>query len=155
MKKTIIFTFLITVLYACYPVKQIVSKNYKLNDDLSFTLIKYSEPPTQPYFIRSENEKYVTIKIEMKNLTSYDREVNFWNFEIGSDEGIFDRYPLWKIVSGIQLAGTVTKSTKFLPNESKKIWLNFIVPKEKNIKYIIFNGNKEEISFGKTKQSIL
>lgn len=153
MKKILILISTIFLLTSCYPVKEIISKNYIINDELNFKILKYSEPTINGSFIRSNDDKYVTLKIVMTNKSSKPKDVSFDKYYIVNDKNNL-KSPLWRVNRGIELSGTVNKSVKFEGLETKNLWLHFLAPKNEQIKFLIYNGKKIELKFGKTKQSM-
>ena len=152
--RKIIILFLITFLFtSCYPSKEVFSDTYKVQNELNFKILKYSEPTTNASFIRSNEAKYVDLKIIMTNKSTKAKEVDFTNFSIVNDRNDM-KSSLWKVNRGIELAGTVNTSVKFEPLETKKLRLSFLAPKNDKIKYLIYNGTKIELKFGKTKQTM-
>jgi hypothetical protein len=153
MKKIIILILITCLFTSCYPTKEIFSNTYKVDNELHFKILKYSEPTTNASFIRSNEAKYVDLKISMTNQSSKSREVDFTNFLISNDRNDM-KSPLWKVNRIIETAGTENTSVKFEPSETIKLWLHFVAPKNDQIKYLIYNGNKIELKFGKTKQTM-
>ncbi|WP_405293063.1 hypothetical protein [Algibacter sp. Ld11] len=153
MKKPITFIFTILFLTSCYPIKEVISENYEVDNELNFKILKYSEPTTNASFIRSEDAKYVNLTITMTNKSSKPREVNFGDFFIANDQNDM-KSPLWKVNRGVEMAGTENTTVKFEALETKKLWLSFLAPKNAQIKFLIFNGKQIELKFGKTKQAM-
>lgn len=151
MKKTVASIFTILFLTSCYPTKEVISENYEIDNDLNFKILKYSEPTINGSFIRSDDAKYVNLTITMMNKSSKPREVNFKDFFIVNDQNNM-KSPLWKVNREIEIAGTEKTSVKFETLETKKLWLSFLAPKNDQIKFLIFNGKKIELKFGRTKQ---
>ena len=153
MRKTITLIFTTLFLTSCYPTKEVISENYEVDNELNFKILKYSEPTTNASFIRSDDAKYVDLTITMTNKSAKPREVNFKNFFIANDRNDMSS-PLWKVNRDIETAGTENTSVKFEAFETKKLWLSFLAPKNDQIKFLIFNGEKIELKFGKTKQAM-
>ena len=97
--------------------------------------------------------KYVDLTITMTNKSSKAKEVDFTNFSIANDRNDMTS-PLWKVNRSIESAGAENTSVKFESFETKKLWLSFLAPKNDQIKYLIYNGRKVELKFGKTKQAM-
>ena len=153
MKKNIILILSVIFLTSCYPTKEVISDTYKVDNELNFVILKYSEPTNNGSFIRSNEAKYVDLTISMTNKSSKSREVDFTNFFIVNERNDL-KSPLWKVNRSVETAGTENTSIKFEPMETKKLWLSFLAPKNEQIKYLIFNDNKIELKFGKTKQAM-
>lgn len=154
MKKIIILITTSILFTSCYPTKKVFSDTYKVENELNFKILKYSEPTTNGSFIRDNKAKYVDLTISMTNQSAKAREVDFTNFLIANDRNDMTS-PLWKVNRSIEPAGTVNTSVKFKPFETKKLWLHFLAPKNDQIKYLIYNGKKVELKFGKTKQTMI
>lgn len=153
MKRILLLIFTIFLLTSCYPVKEIISDNYIINNELNFKILRYSEPTNNGYYVRSNDDKYVTIKIVMTNKSSTPKEVSFNNYYIVNDKNNI-KSPLWRVNRAIEPAGTENKSVKFKGLETKNLWLHFLAPKNEQIKFLIYNDKIIELKFGKTKQSI-
>ena len=153
MKKNIILILSVIFITSCYPTKEVISDNYKVDDELNFVILKYSEPTNKGSFIRSNDAKYVDLTISMTNKSPKSREVDFTNFFIVNERNDM-KSPLWKVNRIMETAGTENTSVKFESMETKKLWLCFLAPKNEQIKYLIFNEQKIELKFGKTKQAM-
>lgn len=152
MKKTYVIILSI-FLSSCYSVREIISDTYKFDNDLEFKIINYSEPPNSGNFIRSNNDKYVEIKILMTNKGKEIKTPDFKDFYIISKQNNV-KIPLWRIGAGIQPLGRENTTTKIEPFGTKKIWLKFVANKTHEIKFLYFNNKIIELNFGKTKQSL-
>lgn len=153
MKKIITLIFAITFLSSCYLTKEVISDDYEIDNELNFKILKYAEPTTNGSFIRSADAKYVDLTIIITNKSSKSREVSFVDYYIANERGDM-RSPLWKVNRDIELAGTERKSVKFAAFETKQLWLSFLAPKNEQIKFLYFNGQKIELIFGKIKQEM-
>ncbi|WP_346880834.1 hypothetical protein [uncultured Algibacter sp.] len=153
MRKILIVILIGIFLCSCIPIKEVISETYQIDNALSFKILKYSEPPYNASFTRSNDAKYVTIKIIMTNNDSKNKEVSFEEFYISNNRDDI-KNPLWKVNRGVELAGTVNKSVTFESSKPKKLFLFFLAPKDDEIKYLYFNGKRIELNFGKTRQSM-
>ena len=87
--RKIIILFLTTFLFtSCYPTKEVFSDTYKVENELNFKILKYSEPTTNASFIRSNEAKYVDLTITMTNKSSKAKEVDFLIFQLQTTEMI-------------------------------------------------------------------
>ncbi|CAL2078619.1 hypothetical protein [Tenacibaculum sp. 190524A05c] len=150
-KKLLILTLLI--ISSCYPVKEIISENYKIDNDLEFTILKYSEPTNNPGYIRSNDDKFITLKIKMTNKSLNSRVVKFDKYYLVNDKKNF-RAPLWKVNRFVEKLYTENKSVKFNGLETKNLYLKFLVPKKEQINYLIFDDQLIELKFGKIKKTM-
>ena len=153
MKKLIALLLTASFLHSCYTTKEVISNNYEMDNGVNFKILKYAEPTTKGSFVRSEDAKYVDLTITMTNKSPKGRKVDFVDFYIGNDRGNM-KAPLWKVNREIELAGSENKSVEFEAFETKKLWLSFLAPKDEQIKFLYFNGQKVELTFGKTSQEM-
>jgi len=149
MKKIFIITILLFT--SCFPSKEVISGSYDINSELNFKILRYSEPTTIPGFIRDNKAKYVELTIIISNKSNKPNKVNFENFYIESDNGI--KSQLWRVYKTSLIMNTIIKKeVDFKSLETKKLWLFFLTGKNETIKSLIFNQQKVELKYGKTKQ---
>lgn len=150
MRKLILILTL--ALSSCYSSQEIISKTYKLNEEITFELKKYEEYTNASGYIRSEDAIYVQIKLILNNKSAKKQTVDFKNYYLINERN--EKIPLWKAQYKIEPMQTEKTIAVVEPNSKESVYIKFVAPKNTKNTHLVTETETIKLEFGETESKV-
>ena len=140
------------ILSSCYSSQEIISKTYKLNEDITFELKKYEEYTNDSGYIRSEDAIYVQIKLILNNKSAKKQTVDFKNYFLINERN--EKIPLWKAQYKIEPMQTEKTIAVVEPYSKESVYIKFVAPKNSKNTHLVTEAETIKLEFGETKSKV-
>lgn len=141
--KTLVFLFAVSVLFTgCYSTLEVVSQNYKYDNDITFTIDKVQEGTNistgNGYYYARKDSKFVFLYISLKNNSDEKKELDFGNFYLLEPKS-HTKYKVEfaMLESAVNMFGHVNSEIK--RNDTKKRKLVFTFPQNEKAEMLSVN----------------